>query len=181
MAQATWEKTGSANPQLLLRKNSGRWKFLVGGLLILSAVAYLVVSGTLTNARFFITVDELLGDTDYSGQSVQVSGAVLGDTINYDADNGIIRFTIVNLPAQFDDLATALNVAVNNPASTRLQVVVENSAMPDLLQHEAQAILPGRLGEDGIFYATDLLLKCPSRFETDGPQQHTLPQDHPQV
>ncbi len=179
MAQATWEKPNHAAAQVQLRAGAGRWKFLAGGLLILGAVAYLLISGTLTNARFFMTVDELLADPDYTGKTVQVSGAVLGDTIDYDAENGIIRFTIVNLPAEFTDLATALNVAVNNPDATRLQVVVENSAMPDLLQHEAQAILPGSLGEDGVFYATDLLLKCPSRFEADGPQ--AVPQDHPEV
>ena len=179
MAQATWEKSNHAAAQAQLKAGSGRWKFLVGGLLILGAVAYLLVSGTLLNARFYITVDELLVEPEYAGKTVQVSGAVLGDTIDYDAENGIIRFTIVNLPAEFTDLATALNIAVNNPDATRLQVVVENSAMPDLLQHEAQAILPGRLGEDGVFYATDLLLKCPSRFEADGPQ--AVPQDHPEV
>ena len=43
--------------------------------------------------------------------------------------------------------------------------------MPDLLQHEAQAILTGALGVDGVFYASELLLKCPSRFEeSTGPE-----------
>ena len=40
--------------------------------------------------------------------------------------------------------------------------------MPDLLQHEAQAIMTGRLGDDGVFYADELLLKCPSRYEESG-------------
>jgi cytochrome c-type biogenesis protein CcmE len=43
--------------------------------------------------------------------------------------------------------------------------------MPDLLQNEAQAILSGYLGEDGIFHANELLLKCPSRFEEALPDQ----------
>ena len=46
-----------------------------------------------------------------------------------------------------------------------LRVIVEDAAMPDLLRHEAQAILTGALGRDGEFEATELLLKCPSRFE----------------
>jgi cytochrome c-type biogenesis protein CcmE len=50
-------------------------------------------------------------------------------------------------------------------------VVIYNEVKPDLLQHEAQAILEGKLGEDGTFYATSLLLKCPSRFEEAGPDQ----------
>lgn len=179
MAQATWEKPSSGALLEMQQRSSGRWKFMAGGLLILAAVAYLVVSGTLTSARYFITVDEVLANPDYVGQTVQISGAVIGDTIRYDAENGIIRFTIVNLPAEFDDLAMALNQAVNDPNSTRLDVVVENAVMPDLLQHEAQAILPGKLSADGRFYATDLLLKCPSRFEEAGPQN--LSPNHPQI
>jgi cytochrome c-type biogenesis protein CcmE len=179
MAQATWEKT--AHPQKTsLKPTSGRWKFLAGGVLILVAVAYLVISGTLTSARFFITVDEVVNNPQYAGQTVQITGAVIGDTIRYDPESGIIQFTIANMPAQFDDLATALHQAVNNPYATRLPVIVHNSALPDLLQHEAQAILPGRLGPDGVFYATDLLLKCPSRFEEAGPGQ-AMPVGHPEI
>lgn len=180
MAQATWEKTGNA--EVLLRRSNagGRWKFLVGGLLILASIAYLIVSGTLTSARFFITVDEVVNNPAYIDQTVQITGAVLGDTIDYDADNGIIRFTIVNMPAEFDDLATALHEAVNDPNATRLDVVVENAALPDLLQHEAQAILPGKLNADGTFYASDLLLKCPSRFEEAAPGQ-AMPDAHPEI
>ncbi|NJL57955.1 cytochrome c maturation protein CcmE [bacterium] len=49
--------------------------------------------------------------------------------------------------------------------------------MPDLLQHEAQAILTGTLGDDGVFYATELLLKCPaaSRVRARPPSV----EDHP--
>ena len=43
--------------------------------------------------------------------------------------------------------------------------------MPDLLQNEAQAILTGQLGADGVFYADELLLKCPTRYEEAVPQQ----------
>jgi cytochrome c-type biogenesis protein CcmE len=42
---------------------------------------------------------------------------------------------------------------------------------PDLLRHEAQAIVTGRMGEDGVFYADELLLKCPTRYEEEIPLQ----------
>ncbi|MBZ0296839.1 MAG: cytochrome c maturation protein CcmE [Anaerolineae bacterium] len=179
MAQATWEKPSSAALLNSQQRSSGRWKFMLGGLLILAAVVYLVISGTLTSARFFITVDELVNNPAYVGKTVQISGAVIGDTIQYDEKNGIIEFTIANIPTEFDDLAEALHQAVSDPAASQLHIVVENAVMPDLLKHEAQAILPGTLGEDGRFYATDLLLKCPSRFEEAGPEN--LSADHPQM
>lgn len=164
MAQATWEKS-QATSNASAQASGGRWKFLLGGALILVAVAYLVISGTAAGARYFITVDELLSNSQYHGQSVRISGAVIGESIRYDSQNLVIDFTISNIPTDYVDLAQALHDSVKNPNAARLAVRVENQVKPDLLQHEAQAILTGTLGDDGVFHATELLLKCPTRFE----------------
>ena len=52
-----------------------------------------------------------------------------------------------------------------------MPVYVEGQVKPELLQHEAQAIMTGTLGEDGVFYVTDLQTKCPSRFIESEPDQ----------
>lgn len=170
----TWEKGAVAVP---MRQSGGeRLKFLIGGVLILAAVAYLIVSGTLTGARYFISVDDLLTNTDYVGQTVRVTGAVLGETITYDTETLTIEFTIANVREPYDDLALALHEAVNNPDARRVHVRVENTVMPDLLQNEAQAILTGTLDANGVFHATELNLKCPSRFIEGGPSQEDLAQ-----
>lgn len=166
MAELSWEKPKN----LRKAKRSERYKFLVGGVLILLAVLYLLVSGTLQGARYFITVNDVVSDRAYLGKTVRISGAVDGETIDYDSENAIIRFEIVNIPGEFDDLATALRDALADSAATRLRIVVEDEAIPDLLQHEAQAILTGSLEADGVFHASELLLKCPSRFEETSPQ-----------
>jgi cytochrome c-type biogenesis protein CcmE len=171
MAQATWEKASSVATE---KNNSGggRWKFIVGIVLILGAVGYLVVSGTIGGARFFITVDDLINNREaYAGQSVRVTGAVIGETIRYDSENLIIEFTVANIPAETEDLGLALHVAVNDPDATRMQVYVEGQVKPELLQHEAQAIMTGTLGEDGVFHVTELQTKCPSRFIESEPDQ----------
>jgi cytochrome c-type biogenesis protein CcmE len=54
---------------------------------------------------------------------------------------------------------------------------VVNEPRPEMLRHEAQAILSGKLGADGVFYATELQFKCPSRFEESGPVMGE--EDHP--
>lgn len=173
MAQATWEKApSSASATQPIARNSGRWKFLIGGLLILGAVAYLVISGTLGGARYFITVDDLMNNREtYAGQMVRVTGAVIGDTIRYDTENLIIEFTVANIAQENEDLAQALHAAVNDPNATHMQVRVENQVKPELLQHEAQAIMTGTLGEDGVFHVSELNLKCPSRFIESQPDQ----------
>ncbi len=167
MAQAAWEKPGRI--AVSSKPNGERTKFLVGGLLILAAVVYLIFSGMQAGARFFITVDELVHNAFYQGQPVRVSGAVLGDTIVYDEATLTIDFTVVHIPEGQDVTGQTLHEAVNNPALTRMHVRVVNQVKPDLLRHEAQAIMTGTLSDDGVFYATELNLKCPSRFIEGGP------------
>lgn len=166
MTRSNWEKSRAA-----ARPRRERLKFLVGGVLLLGAIGYLIVSGTMAGAQYFISVEDMLTDpVTYGNQPVRITGAVIGDTINYDSENLIIEFTVVNMPTEFDDLALALHNAVNDPNAARLPVRVENQVKPDLLQHEAQAIMTGTLGDDGVFHVTELLLKCPSRFIEEGPE-----------
>jgi cytochrome c-type biogenesis protein CcmE len=156
---------------------AGRAKFLVGGLLIVAAVVYLIVSSTQASAQYFLTVDELntKGDT-VLGRDLRVSGAVLGDTIQYDPETLTLKFTVAHVPGDNKDieaqggLAEVLHQAVMDPTRTRLQVVY-TGVKPDLLRNEAQAIMTGRLGEDGVFQAEELLLKCPTKYEEAVPEQ----------
>ncbi|HID88688.1 MAG TPA: hypothetical protein EYP52_03135 [Anaerolineae bacterium] len=67
-------------------------------------------------------------------------------------------------------MAAVLHAAVNDPNAPRLEVVY-NDVKPDLLKGEAQAIVRGQLGEDGRFYADEVLLKCPTRYEEAVPDQ----------
>lgn len=184
MAQTTWEKPTDAQQaarERLAGQKNDRWKFMVGGLILLGAVVYLLLSGTLTGARFFITVDEVVGNPEYAGKTVRLTGVVLGDTINLDTsdpDNIIINFTIANIPRETTNLAETLHIAAEDPNATRLKIHVEGQPKPELLQHEAQAILTGVMGEDGIFYASELQFKCPSRFEEASPKIGGS-EDHP--
>jgi cytochrome c-type biogenesis protein CcmE len=87
-----------------------------------------------------------------------------------------LHFTIANVPGDPDEiergggLAAVLHQAVSDPAAARLQVEYVGP-LPDLLRHEAQAIVTGRVGDDGVFYADELLLKCPTRYEESVPEQ----------
>ena len=155
----------------------GRTKFIIGGLLILAAVIYLIVSSALANAEFFMTVDELRAKSDsLAGRSLRISGAVVGDTIEYNPDTNNLAFDIASVPgdnatiAAQGGLAKVLHEAVADPARARLKIVY-NGPKPDLLRDEAQAILTGHLGEDGVFYADGLLLKCPTKYQEAVPSQ----------
>lgn len=159
---ATWEKSETAKPA----KRNKSWQFLLGGALLLGAVVYLILGNTLAGTQYFTTVETVMADpAAYIGKTIRISGAVVGETIDYNTQELTIAFTIAHIPENTENLGEALFLAANDPNATRLPVFITNQVKPDLLRHEAQAIMTGVLGEDGVFYATELLLKCPSRFE----------------
>ena len=155
----------------------GRIKFIIGGFLILAAVVYLIFSSTKANAEFFMTVDELQAQSiDMMGRNLRISGAVIGSTIQFEPGTQILTFDIANVPGDNatieaqGGLAKVLHEAVVDPARKRLTINY-SGPKPDLLRDEAQAIITGHLGEDGIFQADELLMKCPTKYEEAVPSQ----------
>ena len=152
-------------------------KFLVGGLLIVAAVIYLIISSTQASAQYFLTIEELQGrKAEMVGRDVRISGAVVGDSIQYDAKTLTLRFTVANIPGDNSvidargGLAAVLKAAVADQTLARLNVVY-TGVKPDLLKNEAQAIMTGKYNADGTFKATELLLKCPTKYEDAVPGQ----------
>jgi cytochrome c-type biogenesis protein CcmE len=155
-------------------------KFVIGGILILGAVVFLIWTSTAANAEYFLTIDELNAKgSSILDKNLRVSGAVLGDSIQYDASSLTLSFEVAHVPGDNAELETegglaeALHQAVMDPSRARMKVVYVG-ARPDLLRNEAQAIMTGHLGNDGIFYADELLLKCPTRYEEAVPEQAEL-------
>ena len=157
--------------------SAGRIKFILGGLLIVAAIVYLIASSTQASAQYFLTIAELNAKGNaVTGRDLRISGAVIGDSIQYDAQNLLLTFTVADIPGDNSEieaqggLAVVLHDAVIDLNRPRLKVVY-NGPMPDLLRNEAQAIMTGKIGEDGVFYAEELLLKCPTKYEEAVPGQ----------
>ncbi|MGD2143224.1 MAG: cytochrome c maturation protein CcmE [Anaerolineae bacterium] len=155
----------------------GKTKFIIAGSLVVAAVAYLIATSTGTTAHYFLTIEELRAmRQDTHGRRVTISGAVLGDSIEYDPSEPRVTFTIVQVPGDPKEveraggLAKVLRDAVTDPDAPRLEVVYDD-VKPDLLQHESQAIVRGQLQDDGRFHAAEVLLKCPTRYEEGVPGQ----------
>jgi cytochrome c-type biogenesis protein CcmE len=87
-----------------------------------------------------------------------------------------LQFTIANVPADNKlieaqgGLAAVLHAAVTDTSRSRIQVVYMGPK-PDLLRDEAQAIMTGHIGNDNVFYADELLLKCPTKYNEAIPSQ----------
>ena len=77
------------------------------------------------------------------GEHVRLSGQVVDGSIAEDA--GTITFSV-------SDGTTTVPITYEGP-------------MPDTLQDEAEAVVEGQMGTDGVFHADTLFAKCPSKFE----------------
>ena len=157
--------------------SSGRIKFFIGGFLVVAAIAYLIISSTKASAQYFITIGELSSmGSSIQGRDLRISGAVIGNSVQYDPQTLSLSFTIADIPGDNSEieaqggLAKVLHAAVVDPNRTHLQVVYVGPK-PDLLRDEAQAIITGKMGDDGIFQADELLLKCPTKYEEAVPDQ----------
>lgn len=155
-------------------------KFVIGGILILAAVVFLIWTSTAASAEYFLTVDELNAKgSNIVDKNLRLSGAVIGDSIQYDAPNLTLSFEVAHVPGDNaaleteGGLAEALHQAVMDPSRSRMKVVYVGPK-PDLLRNEAQAIMTGHVAADGTFYAEELLLKCPTRYEEAVPDQAGL-------
>src|SRR4030095_14270357 len=124
-------------------------KFVIGGILILGAVVFLIWSSTAATQEYFLTIDELNAKgSSIVDKNLRVSGAVIGDTIQYDAQTLTLSFDVAHVSGDNADLETegglaiALHEAVIDPGRSRVKVVYVGPK-PDLLRNEAQAIMTG--------------------------------------
>lgn len=181
MTEVNWEKSSQSSDAIkkIRPRFKQRYFYLAAGIGLIALVGFLLVSTA--GARYYITIDELVADEELVGKNVRISGAVDGKMVDnengysFDPDTQTLTFWVANIPNDNDSiregggLAKVLYTAVNDPDATRLQVIYRNAEVPELLQHEAQAILEGKLGKDGIFYAESLQLKCPTKYEEENP------------
>jgi cytochrome c-type biogenesis protein CcmE len=154
-----------------------RTKFFLGGALILAAVVYLIFSSTQASAEYFMTVNEVKAEgAAVVGKSLRLSGAVMGNTIKYDADTLTLTFDVAHVSGDNAEieaqggLAKVLAEATLDPSRQHVSVVYVGPK-PDLLRGDAQAIMTGKIDKDGVFHADELLLKCPTKYEQALPEQ----------
>jgi len=121
-----------------------RSKFFIGGAIIVLAVGYLIVSSIGGSTAYYLTVGEVKAQGP-SERAVRVAGTVVGDSIEWNAQELLLKFQIA-------DDSGSLAVIYNGPC-------------PDMLRDGAEAVVEGRYIEEGFFEANNLLLKCPSKYE----------------
>jgi cytochrome c-type biogenesis protein CcmE len=131
-------------------KAGGKWKFFIGGLLILGAIAYVTISSFQTNAIYYLTLKELNAQrSSIINQPVRVNAPLDKSSI------------------QFDD--KTLTLKFNLKDDTLVLPVVYKGVKPDTFEQGESVVAEGKLGADGTFVATTILVKCPSKYESEAP------------
>lgn len=133
-------------------------KYLLGMSLIIGAVLVIIANGFASGNSYFFTISELRQQSpDVQSQNLRISGSIVGESISFEVESLLLEFDIVD-SVELIGSQVPLHIAYNGPR-------------PELLQTHAQAIVEGRLGDDGVFHADTLLLKCPTRYEDRFPEQ----------
>jgi cytochrome c-type biogenesis protein CcmE len=126
--------------------HSKRWRWLGGGAVIVLTIIYRVVSSARGAAVYALSIRELKAlASPAHGQGVRVGGTVDGPSIVWDAQKQVLGFRLVD-------------------GQETLEVVYQG-ARPDMFRDGAQALVEGNYQETGVFVASKLLLKCPSKYE----------------
>ncbi len=134
-------------PGLLKRK-----RVLIVGLIVAGAMGYLGYTAFMGAATYYLTVGELLArEATVSGEDVRVMGKVVDGTVEKTPETNTIVFT----------------VADKDGASVP---VAYSGVVPDAFKPGADVVMEGTLNGKGTFEATNLLVKCPSKYEAAASQ-----------
>ena len=124
-------------------------KFIIGGALVVALIIVLIVQATVSTGAYYLTVTEVNQRVPgIYGERVRVSGTVVDDSEDWNAQEVTLRFSIS------DESGAELPIVFFGPR-------------PDNFQRAASAIIEGEMLPDGSFQADTLLLKCPSRYEEE--------------
>ena len=122
-----------------------RKRFLIGGTIILIALTYLGYAGFQSSATYYYTVSELLGqgNTIY-GQNVRVNGQVAPDSIEQKSGDLDLKFNVVE--------------------GGKTLAVSYRGTVPDTFKSGVDVVVEGQLNPTGLFRASTVLTKCPSKY-----------------
>lgn len=134
-------------------------KIAVVLLLLGSGVAYLLTS----SQDVFVyshTVSEVMADPSaFSGRTLRAEGNLVDGTIQFHEDPCDYRFT----------LSGEVPGAAPGTAPRLMNVDFPQCVVPDTFREGMgiTVVVEGRLGDDGVFHASQVIPRCPSRYEMD--------------
>lgn len=125
-------------------------KMLIGSSFIAVAIIFILIAATPGSAGVEIKIKEVLENQDkYTEKFVTTEGLLIADSIEWDAKNLELKFT------------------VRDEADGSKLNVLYNGVKPDNFTNDIICILEGAPSEteEGLFIAESVKTKCPSKYE----------------
>lgn len=122
----------------------------VSGAIVIVLIVVLAVVGAGTAAKTISVAEAAeLAQSGTTSEKVQVSGNVVPDS--YETTGGSLTFRVYDPEAGED--------------GPQLSVVYDGAAA-STFGNDVTAICTGKIGQDGILKATEMITKCPSKYES---------------
>ena len=123
---------------------------LGGGAVILAVFAWLLFGGLEKNMVFFLTPQELLAKgTEGVGVPVRLGGQVKPGSVKWDAQSLDLRFTVTDGGGEMPVRSTG--------------------APPQMFRDGMGVIVEGRVGNGGVFEASNLMVKHSNEYRAPKP------------
>ena len=116
-----------------------RIALILGGLAVLGLVAALVLNAFQSNLVFFFSPTQVMAGEAPKGKPFRIGGLVKEGSIKREADGVTMRFIMTD--------------------TEKDMIVAYKGILPDLFKEGKGAVAQGKLGEDGVFAASEVLAK----------------------
>ncbi|HMW79886.1 MAG TPA: cytochrome c maturation protein CcmE [Accumulibacter sp.] len=116
-----------------------RFALIVGGLAILALVATLVLNAFQSNLVFFFSPTQVAAGEAPKGKSFRIGGMVKEGSLQRSADGVTLRFVVTDTDKEM--------------------TVAYKGILPDLFREGKGVVAQGKLDDDGVFVAGEVLAK----------------------
>ena len=116
-----------------------RIALIVGGLAILGVVAALVLNAFQSNLVFFFSPTQVAAGEAPKGKTFRIGGLVKEGSIKREPDGVTLRFVVTDTEKDI--------------------TVAYKGILPDLFREGKGAVAQGKLGDEGLFVASEVLAK----------------------
>ena len=122
-----------------MKSRHKRIALILGGLAVLGLVVALVLNAFQSNLVFFFSPTQVAAGEAPKGKSFRIGGMVKDGSIKRETDGVTLRFVMTD--------------------TEKDMIVAYKGILPDLFKEGKGAVAQGKLGEDGVFIASEVLAK----------------------
>ena len=123
-------------------------RYLIGGCILIAVIAYLLSLSFGSSVSYYVTVSEFFAKgTELHDTNVRVAGKIAESPVDWNAEDLELRFAITE-------------------GGDTMTVIYQN-AQPSGFKAGSNILVEGKYHSDGIFHASQLILKCPSKYEPE--------------